>query len=260
MRWILAAALLAHGTARAEARLRLTSDRPIVIVVNLVPYTFGDGTVHTAEFRDGREGLQNVRVLNLLGQEVWSGQVQVPEGYEVKARWSGRTFEVYDKRRLQEAAPARLATHQDGKSGAARLDAIAANASTPSAETQTLDEVESLLRQAEPASGAAPPAESGPEPPPAGIPSRLRLVNRTTSWANVYVGDEKLEFRGGVDPVEVELPSGEHRVAFKDFQDKESWGEGRVWVYPDLTVELHFSKNSPPAALNKPEAWHPDGE
>lgn len=258
MRWILAAALLVHGSANAESRLRLTSDRPIVIVVNLVPYTFADGTVHTVDFKDGREGRQNVRVLNLVGQEVWSGHVDVPKDHEVKARWSGRIFEVYDQRQLPGKAVSRPSGHP-GTSGAAKLDTIAATTSS-GPEVEALEGVEALLKRApEPTTAVTTPTpEPGAQPPPAGVPSRLRLVNRNTSWANVYVGEEKVEFRGGVDPVELELPSGEHRIAFKDFQDKESWGEGTVWVYPDLVVELHFSKNSPPAALNKPEAWQPD--
>lgn len=257
MRWILAAALVVHGSAQAESRLHVTSDRAIVIVVNLVPYTFADGTVHTVDFKNGREGRQNVRVMNLIGQEVWSGQVDVPKDLEVKARWSGRVFEVYDQRPLKQA-PAASRPAGLSQSGATKLDGLASNSSAPNPQEQALEGVEALVKRA-PATSSPLPAEAvGAAPPPTGVPARLRLVNRTASWANVYVGDQKLEFRGTTDPVDLELPSGEHRVAIKDFQERESWGEGVIIVYPDFVVELHFSKNTPATVLNRPEAWQPD--
>lgn len=262
MRWMWTVLLLLLSTtAHADARLRLTSDRPIVIVVNLVPYTFGNNSVHMVDFKAGKEGRQNVRVLNLVGQEVWRGQVDVPRNMEVRAKWSGRTFEVYDRRPLPTAPGPRL--RSNGPSGAQKLDALAASVSSAGPEERSLEDVEALLRHAadgsetqETSTSSGGNGASGP--PPAGAPARLALVSRNSSWSNVYVNDELVEFRGTTDPVEVPLPSGEHRVVIKDFQDKQTWWRGRVWVYPELTVELQFSKNAEPRSLNQPEAWHLD--
>lgn len=251
---LLALLLLFPASALAEARLRISSDRPIVIVVNMIPHTFAEGTTKTVDFKDGKEGRQNVTVRNLLGQEVWSGHVDVPRNHEVRARWSGRIFEVVETKTLASAPPSPRPAGAT-RSGATKLDQLAEDAG--SGPRTPLDGVETLLAHApDPVTAVAVPSV-GPTPPPAGVPSTLKLVNRTTSWANVYVNGDRIEFRGKPEPIELDLPSGAHRVIVKDFQDREIWGQGEVWVYPDEVVELHFSRTPAPATVGKPDAWHP---
>lgn len=257
MRWIVAAALLALvPTAHAESRLRLSSDRPVVIVVNMVPHTVGENGTASVTIRDGKEGNQRVMVRNLLGQEVWSGMVEVPRNTEVRARWKGRSLEVISTRPYG-GGPGKAKPQP--RPGSQDLHHLAQQGS-PSDEVVALDDVDALIRQADATGGGGAVAEPPPglPPPPEGQPSRIKLVNRTPSWANVYVDGQLHEFRGQTEPVELQLTSGAHRVEVKDFRDKEDWGTGTLWVYPDVVLELHFSKHEAPAARNLPEAWRPD--
>jgi len=265
MRFFVAMALLllANAKAHAEARIKISADRSVVIVVNLVPHPMTGAKYEEVviDIADGKEGLQNIRVLNALGQEQWKGQILVQKNQVVKAHWQGRQFKVYDRRNMVNAAYERKKNVKRPVAGHKVLDDLAGSNGIPKGE----DDVLAALAEAN-AVGAEPDT---PEPTPdeaeepvgpvvAGIPGKLEVVHRSSSWANVFVNGELAhEYRGEGNSVVLDLPTGEHQVQFRDFQNREDWGHGTVTVYADLVVQLHFSMAEPPAALNRQEAWVP---
>ena len=83
----------------------------------------------------------------------------------------------------------------------------------------------------------------------------VKFVGRTTSWSNLYIDGELLnEFRGEREFL-AELPTGIREVVVRDFQDKNEWAHGRLFVYAGFEVELQFDQASPPTAINREEAW-----
>ncbi len=261
MRWIAAILLLISATsAQADSRLKLKADRAVVIVVNLVPHpmTGGGSEEISIDLRDGQEGLQNVRVLNALGQEQWKGQILVKKDQLVKARWKGRIFEVYDRKAM---APDRQSSNRRMPhrpvAGHKGLDALAASTTPGNSEDDVLAAIaEANAAAAAEEDPAAPAASEEPKAPAGNGVSKLELVNRTSSWANAWVdGELAHEFRGKGNSVVLELSAGEHKVQFRDFQDKEDWGQGTITVSSDITVQLHFSKAEKPEAINRTDAW-----
>ena len=264
--------LLYSTTALAEARLKISSDRSVVIVVNLVPHPMTGAKYEEAviEIPDGKEGLQNIRVLNALGQEQWKGQVLVQKNQVVKAQWKGRQFKVTDRRNMVNPTYGRKSPTKRQVAGHQVLDDLASSNAIPKGEDDVLAALaaakttEESPEDTDSAEGTAPSSEvtEGPAGPVvAGQPGKLELVNRTSSWANAYV-DGKLvhEFRGDGNRFMLELSTGEHQVQFRDFQDRQDWGDGTITVYPDFVVELHFGMAEPPTAFNRKEAWVPASE
>jgi len=263
MRWIVALLLLGSAAqANAEARLRLAADRAVVIVVNMAPHPMtGAGYEEIViDIADGKEGLQNVRVLNALGKEQWKGTVLVKAGTVVKARWKGRKFEVYDRKTLNNRYGSSKRPAPQAVAGHKGLEALAATTPSVSAEDEVLAAIAEAHATTEDTDASSEePSDASPDVAPpvvAGQAGKLELVNRTSSWANAWVdGALAHEFRGKGNSVTLDLPTGEHQVQFRDFQDKEDWGHGTVLVYGDIAVQLHFSKAEPPEALNRKEAW-----
>ena len=103
--WMSLLLLLASvSPACAGATLRLTADRPVVIVVNLVPYTVGDMAPVDVPIKNGREGAQKITVRNLMGQQVWSDTIVVRENTQVTLAWKDRELQVVDRALLKNAA------------------------------------------------------------------------------------------------------------------------------------------------------------
>ena len=262
MRWFVALLLLFTSLgASAEARMKISADRAVVVVVNLVPHPLTGGSHEeiVIDIPNGKEGLQNVRVLNAIGQEQWKGQILVNEGQVVKARWKGRIFEVYGREQMgmrygsKKPAPRPVAGHKS-------LDALAASTGTTGEDHVLAAIAAAGAQQAASEDGvhddSQAPDEPSHGPVVAGEPGKLELVSRTSSWSNVWIdGALAHEFRGKETSIVLDLPTGEHEVQFRDFQDKEDWGHGTVTVHGDLVVALHFSKAEPPEALNRKTAW-----
>jgi hypothetical protein len=221
--------------------LVLSSDRPVVILVNALPHTVSDATV-TVPIKDGVERA-NVTVLNLLGQRQYEGSVSVAADTTVYARWEGRSFTVV--RRVSDAPAATpepaeytLPEPPDAPTGPDYAAIVASS---------------SLGVAAVPAEEASPPA-TGRLDPGSG-PGTLLLVNRNTTWTNVRLDGELYEFRGEPRERELTLTAGPHAVEVWDFQDLKAWWRGTVLVYAGQSVELQFSQHEAPWAVNRPDAW-----
>lgn len=279
VRWWVAAWLAWGAPAHAASQLVLTSDRPVIIVVNAKPHSMTGSPDEkiVVKFENGEEGHQNVRVRNLLGVQQWAGKVEVPRGHRITGWWNGKTFDMYK----DEALPsARLAESRDRQAGQRTTDAAERarlyrmrsgggfpDPPIPEEDSHPLDDPYADAVREAGTSSAVPPDEAGdpvaiedeaPAPlPAAGGTGTLRLVHRTTSWANAYVDGELVEFRGD-SAQELPLSTGPHDVVFRDFRDKEEWSRGTVYVYPDFVVELQFGQHAAPRAINRAEAFQPN--
>ncbi len=267
--------------AHAASRLVVQVDRPCVVVVNMKPYPT-QGSAVQIDFPDGKEGEQNLRIRNLLGEQQWAGQVDVPAEKKVVATWELRSMTFGPPEPLQDR-PGAHDTKRDNLAdrGIYVVDGELVHLQpgldpfevrelarkgklkpepAPTAPVSTEDPFLTAVAEAsstEVAGGGAPTEPAAPtRAPEAGGLGSVQLRNRTGSWANVYVDGAKHEFRGEME-VLLELGTGAHRVEIKDFRDKGTWWAGELWIWPDFTVELHFDQAAPPAALNRAEAWHP---
>jgi len=255
--WCLTALLAT--SAQAKSQLIITSDRPVVVVVNLKPYPLQGGPQKLViDFPDGKEGRQRMMVRSLIGQSLWTGEIDVPVDKRVEGRWAGNmTFNPprdLERRKLSDKGLVIV----DGKwvyqSEAPRIGPA--------------DEQEAILEPVDPTEAyadavAAAAGEEGvggvvqvevpPDRPAPGSPGVLALQNRTTSWANLVVDGKDVEFRGERRK-ELPIGSGPHQVEVRDFNHKLRFA-GTVWVGPEATVELQFSETAEPAVPGSPDAW-----
>lgn len=261
--WVVAAGLWATP-AEAKGELVVVVDRPCVVVVNMRPYPTTGDSIHVT-FEADKAGSQNVRIRNLLGEQTWAGRVEVPDGYRVELKWELGHMNVGQPSLLKANLPKlsdRGLYFVDGElvSGPERRDPaeIRAGARAPApAPTSHEDPFLSAVEEAssEGGGGGVPEGPAAAAPAEGGV-GKVKLHNRTGSWANVRIDGALTEFRGAFD-VELELPSGVRRVEFADFRDKEVWWTGALWVTAGETVELHFSQAVAPSAPDHPDAWHP---
>lgn len=269
--------LLAAFPAWGSAKLKLTADRPVVIVVNMIPHPVGDSKPVTLELDNDETGTQRVMVRDLTGRQLYAGTVVVQPGTVVTVAWRNRLFEVVDREQLRtsvafnnsKGAPKRKAGHRT-------LDGLAA---TEEPETDLLSLAAGSLGGGGAQGTTDTPADNDPDTSPAPEPApttstgsgsstakgantekvlakdlsngatdtvQVKLVARSQSWSNVWVGDQKAwEYRGEGDALLLTLPAGAHLIAVKDFRDQDSWGSGTLTVTAGTTAEVYFSKSSP---------------
>ena len=242
--------------AQAKSQLIVTTDRPIVVVVNLKPYPLQAGSAKLAvDFPDGKEGRQKVMVRSVLGKELWSGTVDVPVGKKVQGEWMAQQMVfgapvALNRRRLSDQGLYNV----DGEWVYSSYEPKAKEVEGPKpgeGEDLILDAVSEA--SGEEAVGGVQREEQAVERPAPGAPGVLALQNRTTSWANLVVDGEPVEFRGERRK-ELPVGSGPHQVEVRDFHH-ERVVHGVVWVGADATVELHFSETAEPAVPGAPHAW-----
>jgi len=252
MRWLLVGLSLVASFPSVAAELVVESDRPVVVVVNFKPHTVAANNSVRVDIPDHKHGNQGVTIRSLLGEQLHSAKVAVARQEVVYCRWSGRSFEIYKRETQIASAPAPAALPRP----APRPSSVPVEP----APIPTLGEDVHLAAVEEAADPEAAPAahqvEAGPISAPAsGQVGKVLFVGRTTSWSNVFVDGELLhEFRGDRDFL-ADLPTGIRQVTMKDFQNKNAWAHGRLFVYPDFQVELQFGQHAEPSAINRPEAW-----
>jgi len=256
--WLLAALLASQAFAKSQ--LIVVTDRPVVVVVNLKPYPVqGGASKLVIDFPDGKEGRQNMMVRSLLGQELWKGTVDVPVGKRVEGRWESRNMYFspptgMDRRRLSDKGLYNV----DG-------EWVYSNKQPASDDDQ-----EAVVEEPDPTDlyvdavadaagsdgvGGVRKVEIPPDRPQPGSPGTLALQNRTTSWANLVVDGEAVEFRGERRK-ELPVGSGPHQVEVRDFHHELRF-LGTVWIGAGATVELQFSETAAPAVPGQPDAWEP---
>lgn len=256
--------------AFADARLKLVSDRPIVIVVNMVPHTVDADSPAIIDFPRGKEGVQRVTVRNLAGQVMHQGNLIVPESEVVVAGWIDREFQVTERKVLKTSDAFNRRGGKKGPAGHKRLDAL-------SAQQQESTDLLSLAAS-DGTTEDAPPPDTGTDSEPAeqvtaegdghsftegkgtaetvetkdlaasgdGDVATVKLYPRTQSWANVWIDGEKVwEFRAKSDVLELTVPSGTHSLTVKDFRDKDTWGTGTLTVTSGQTATIQFSMADP---------------
>lgn len=245
---VLAPLLMSDALGAAELVVR--TDRPCIVVVNLVPYPTSGGDV-TVDLPSGKEGEQNVRIRNLLGEQQWAGKVEVPPDTRRLLKWELGHMNMEPPEPLRGHRP--KLSDRDGpptRPGAKPEPAPV----EPLPEDPFVSAVADANEQG--GGGNLPAPAPAPEAPPSGGTGAVTLANRTGSWANVRIDGALHEFRGDLAKT-VALASGVHRVEIGEFRDKETWWSGELWIWPDFTVELQFSEAAAPVAINRAEAWHP---
>jgi len=247
--------------ALAKSQLEVTTDKPVVVVINLKPYPVQGGAAKLKiDFPDGKEGRQRMMVRNLLGQELWSGMVDVPVGKRVEARWENRDIYI--------APPKSMSRRRLSDKGLYNVDGewVYSNkvpeegSDDQLAQLEGVDPTELFVDVVAEASdsedvGGVAREEAPVHRPAAGSPGTLALQNRSTSWANLVVDGEPIEFRGERRK-ELPVGSGPHVVQVRDFHNELRF-EGTVWIGADATVELQFSESVAPAVPGAPDAWEP---
>jgi hypothetical protein len=245
--------------AAAESQLVITSDRAVVVFVNLKPYPIKGGSKPlVVDFPNGKEGDQRVAVRSATSELLWTGVIDVPSGQRVHGEFIQRHLEVSPPeplngmRKLSQEGLYNV----DGEWTTKRPAAVAVDEPEPEPARKKDDVYLEAVSAAATADGVGVPAPAQPgemaRPGPGGQ-GVLRLANRSTSWANVVVDGAVIEFRGERDR-ELSLASGAHVVEIRDFrQQLLFWGT--AWVWPDETIELQFSATAAPAVPERPEAW-----
>lgn len=276
--FLLLLTILGSSTAHAEARLHLTTDRPVVIVVNMIPHTVGDSAGASITLGDGKEGNQRITVRNLVGQELWQGTLLVKRGMVTTARWQNKELVVVDEQPLKRAPKHRPYNSQNTGAATARssqqLRDIANQNQPVDADAQLLDLVaaqDETLAPA-PASTDAPPPETAAAAAatkpfdgevrllvPVGTGAVITLVSRERSWSNVWMDGQLLwEYRGKSQRIRIHLPAGPHQLEFKDFQDRNTWAAGTLQTAPHAPVEIRFGMSTGAQAFETPDAWAPN--
>ncbi len=272
--WLILGLAIA-APANAESRLKLITDRPMVIVVNMIPYTVGTDHPVNVEFKDGKEGTQRITVRNMLGQVVHQGTVVVPRDFVVTVAWRDRQLEVVDRKLLKHSTGYNAGRGKRKQAGHSELDALAKSPEEPQADLLSLAASDEGQPTGEGGSGLGPvaneltiqeTAEPAPSPTPqsAGkgttqvveskvLPggdgadsATIRLHPQSQSWANVWIGDQKVwEYRGKGDVLEVKLAPGAHPLVVKDFRDQNGWGAGVLTLGANESSSVHFSMSQP---------------
>lgn len=253
--------LLLGSLALAKSQLVITTDRPVVVVVNLKPYPLQGGSAKlVVDFPDGKEGAQRVMIRNLLGQEVWSGSVTVPRDQRVAGEWLAGTMQFappqsLSRRRLSDQGLYNVNGEWEYRSSAPAPGEGQPEGPKPGDGEDLFVDVVAEASEADQVGGVV-PVEIPPDRPAPGQSATLALQNRTTSWANLVVDGEAVPFRGERRK-ELPVGSGPHRVEVRDFHDKLVY-LGTVWLPADTVVELQFSETAPPAVPGEPDAFEPD--
>lgn len=249
------------STALGASQLVITTDRPVVVFVNLKPHPLQPGSAKLViDFPDGKEGEQRVAVRTVLQELVWSGPIDVPADTKVYAEWLQRRMQVGAPQPLQKARMSDKGVYNvdgewvRGQAGVAPpvLPAPAPKPKPVPVEDAFLDAVQDA-GQVDGAGGALRSADVIVRPQAGQGEGVLRLANRSTSWSNVVVGDQEVAFRGERQR-ELTLPSGPHVLEVRDYVDVLKW-RGTVWVWPDETVELQFSEGAAPKVPERVEAY-----
>ncbi len=250
------------SVALGGSQLVLTSDRPMVVYVNMAPYALKGGSHKIdVDLPDGKEGIQRVAVRNVLQELVWNGEVDVPEGHKVVFSYLNRRVMIGDPERIGRSKLSERGLYNvDGdwvrdKANQNPLDVKPKEEPVGPAqpgEDVFLGAVEEAGNTTG-AGGQHTEAEVILRPQAGQGEGVLRLHNRTTSWANLVVDGSDIEFRGERDK-ELTLGSGPHSFEMRDLRQELVW-HGTVWVWPAETVELHFSASAEPAVPDRTEAW-----
>ncbi len=275
---------LGASTAHAEARLRLLADRPVVIIVNMVPHTVGDSAATSVTLRDGKEGNQRVMVRNLLGQELWHGNLVVKRGTITTAKWMNRELVIVSEKPMKTSRRynVRGGVHS-ADAGSRQLNDLADDGDQIDADAHLLDIVAADDPQRPPADYDGTPepvdppvdGQTTPAPAPAataddfdgevkalvppGSGAMITLISRESSWSNVWLDGELVwEFRGKTSGMRLHIPPGTHELAFKDFQNRNTWASGTVQAAQDAPVEIRFGMSTGAEAFETPSAWAPN--
>ena len=256
---LVAIGLVATGSARAGT-LVLNSDRPVVITVNAVPYTVSGSQKVT--FAEDKAGSKTLQVLNLLGQVQYRGSVTVPAEGTVSVRWFDGKFTVTNRTsssRNTGPTPTIVAPDEDlpdDFTGLIGTDPPPAQPPPEDAEPSTDPDTEpSTAPETEEPDGT--PAPGAAAPTGDATTGTLLLVSRSTSWINIAIDGNTIEFRGQPQH-ELVLAPGPHRVEVTDFNGKTTWFTGSVNVVAGTATELQFDRNAPPLAIDAPERYVED--
>lgn len=273
---------LCASQAWAGSTLQLTSERPIVVVVNARPFALNGRFPVNVTIKDAKSGLQSVSVRTLTGQVLWSGDILVNEAQVVTLTWNGKEMNVTGRRAIQRRVrmntiqmpgtePGGLTSQDTTLPEDRLLELVGQN--EDGSDSEAPDPTEDMPLEGPPETEDATTALPAPLPPrertpdgvieliPRGEPGAavLDLEARNSSWGNIYLDDELIwEHRNVGLSRRVYLPAGPHRLVIKDFRDRDLWLAGTVVTSTEEPVTLLFGANQPTDFKGAEGCWNPD--
>lgn len=208
--------LLLALTAQGGA-LEITVSEPVAIHLDDALLRYEPDT--TVTFARGVTGRHRVTVRDIGGQEVWSGSVDVPHDKLLRCIWQRMDLNCYQRVKLPPRLHAEPQYH---------------DVSLHMGGTGVSVHVEEHGHSSHGHHSDPPPqvivVEAPPEPPPPPLPSRVRLVVRSSDgeWADVLVdGAVVMEFRNKKE-METWISPGKHHIEVREFMEDRPYAKGRL--------------------------------
>lgn len=262
---LLSLLLAVPAFANPHSRIVITTDRPVVVVLDgaYLEYTEGTTNVEKWNIAPGRHLLE---IKNMVGKTLYETDLQVPSGgpVELRARWKDKAFEIIDTVFVEAPAPApevivmeREAPVHDRVSvsvGVPGHGGVIVSGSASSSSTH-----ESVSVHGHHGGVVVVTEETRHEPDVrVAIPASRTVTFRVTdgSWSNVYIDGKKVyEPRAMADEETVTVATGEHTIEVKDFMDNEVWCRGTLYVDGHTDLIIGIAEEKPIEVFNDRSAF-----
>ena len=247
---LLVLSLASPAFAAPRGKLIVSTDRPIMVVVDGTPLEYEEGTM-AVEAVGLAPGRHVIEFRNAFGKLVSQGEFEVPfEGRsEVRTRWADKRFEVVDTvllddggqvivvERTTTVVPSEtvsVSANMGGVGVSAHAGASAHGSVGVHAEMGAdfgvstgvvVTETHTVTEEVVTTDNRAPRL----------VTFRVTDDESMNLWID---GQRAWAYHVGNAEKKVELAAGEHHVEVKDFMENETVCTGRLWVDLDLTVGI----------------------
>jgi hypothetical protein len=232
------------ASAFAGGRLHVTIDSPAVVKVDDVAITAPADTWGALDVEAGRH---SVSVSSGSEQELWSGLVDVPDGYEVRCAWAAGAFACHDAVALAEAP---VVTESASTSRTPASVAVAGG--TEGVSVAVSGATSTTTRSTTTTIGPRPAVK-----PPGKQPGYVEIVVRSLDHAFVDVlvdGIVVLELRTS-DTASFWIPPGAHTIAFSGFLAPSPYASGRLEAVAGAPITFSVREGRAPRCSSK--SWDP---
>jgi len=255
---LLALLLATPALANPNSRIIITTDRPVVVVLDGAYLEYTDGTTNVEKWNIA-PGRHLLEIKNMVGKTLHESDITVPGGgpVEVRARWKDKEFELIDTV-FVEVAPAptevivveRQAPVRDGVSVSIGVPGAGVTITGSSSGTTTHETVNVYGHHGggEVVVVTEETHYDDHHDRREVLPSSRDVTFRVTddSWSNVYLDGRKVyEPRAMADEKTISVSVGEHTIEVKDFMDNDVWCRGTLIVdgHTDLIIGLAEEKS-----------------
>ncbi|MCO4773934.1 MAG: DUF4386 domain-containing protein [Deltaproteobacteria bacterium] len=247
------------ASAQGTGRLLVQVDKPVHVVVDGSPLD-GDAGTRTA-IGHGLFGTHNVSIYSLGGRALWSGDVTIPAGHEVRCRWQEQAFDCYASEPIAREVIVvprgeRTTTSTTTTIGGAALGVGMTETHTGgSVSLEVGVAVPGVVVEETTTTTTTVTSSSGwVDEAPVGcvVPAKVKLVLRATDgeWADVLVdGKVVAELRTDSEAT-VHVSPGVHTVEVRTFLEDGSYAGGQLDTGCQDTVTLGLTKNRPVTAYD----------